>query len=191
MALAVKEKKTFCQCRRCKRPGFNPWVGKIPWRRAQQPTLVFLPGESHGQMSLVCYSPWGLKESDMTKATCRAHIYNLSHLKCFPSGSVVKNPPEKQEIQESWVWYLCGKDRLEEEMANPFHIPVFLPGQSYGQRSLAGYSPWDCKELDTTEQLNTRIQMHYGRWRNAKKMGFTRELGRISGLLGMPIIMTV
>ena len=42
-------------------------VGKIPWRRKWQPTPVFLPGESHGQRSLVCYSPWGRKESDMTE----------------------------------------------------------------------------------------------------------------------------
>ena len=48
------------------RPGFDPWVGKIPWRRAWQPTPVFLPGESHGQRSLVGYSPWDHKESDMT-----------------------------------------------------------------------------------------------------------------------------
>ena len=38
---------------------FNPWVGKILWRRAWQPTSVFLPGESHGQRTLVGYSPWG------------------------------------------------------------------------------------------------------------------------------------
>jgi len=37
--------------------GFNPWVGKIPWRRAWQPSTVFLLGESHGQRSLVGYSP--------------------------------------------------------------------------------------------------------------------------------------
>ena len=37
--------------------GFNPWVGKIPWRRKWQPTLVFLPGKSHGQRSLVGCSP--------------------------------------------------------------------------------------------------------------------------------------
>ena len=46
---------------------FHRWVGKIPWRRARQPTLVFLPGEAHGQRSLVGYSPWGLTESDMTE----------------------------------------------------------------------------------------------------------------------------
>ena len=45
----------------CKRYGFNPWVGKIPWRRKWQPTPVFLPGKSHGQRSLVGCSPRGLK----------------------------------------------------------------------------------------------------------------------------------
>ena len=55
-------KEPTCQCRRCKRHRFNPWVRKIPWRRAWQAIPVFLPGESHGQRSLVGYSPWGHKE---------------------------------------------------------------------------------------------------------------------------------
>ena len=54
---------------RHKRHGFDPWVRKIPWRRARQPIPVFLPGESHGLRSLVGYSPWGRKESDTTEAT--------------------------------------------------------------------------------------------------------------------------
>ena len=49
------------------RPGFDPWVGKIPWRRKWQPTPVFLPGEFHGQRSMVGYSPWGHNESDTTE----------------------------------------------------------------------------------------------------------------------------
>ena len=44
----------------------DTWVGKIPWRRKGQPTPVFLPGESHGQRSLVGYGPRGHKESDTT-----------------------------------------------------------------------------------------------------------------------------
>ena len=48
-------------------PGFNPWVGKIPWRRKWQLTSVFMPGESHRQTSLVGNSPWGRKESDTTE----------------------------------------------------------------------------------------------------------------------------
>ena len=51
----------------CGRPGFDPWVGKIPWRSTCQPTPVCLPGEFHGQRNLVGYNPWGTKESDMTE----------------------------------------------------------------------------------------------------------------------------
>ena len=67
-------KEPTCQCRRCKRHGFDPWVEKIPWRKKWQLTLVFLPGESHGQRSLVGYSPWGYKELDTTEATRHACI---------------------------------------------------------------------------------------------------------------------
>ena len=45
----------------CRRPGFDHWVKKIPWRKIWQPTPVFLPRESHGQKSLAGYSPWGCK----------------------------------------------------------------------------------------------------------------------------------
>ena len=48
-------------------PGFDPWVGKIPWRSKWKPTSVLLPGKFHGQSSLVGYSPWGRKESDTTE----------------------------------------------------------------------------------------------------------------------------
>ena len=50
-------KEHACQCRRHKGCEVDPWAGKIPWRRKQQPTPVFLPGESHGQRSLAGYSP--------------------------------------------------------------------------------------------------------------------------------------
>ena len=51
----------------CRRPGFDPWVGKIPWRREWLLTAVFLPRESHGQRSRVGYSHWGRKESGTTE----------------------------------------------------------------------------------------------------------------------------
>ena len=56
-------KDSACQCRR---RGFNPRVGKIPWRRKWQPTPVFLAGKSHGQRSLASYSPRVCKELDVT-----------------------------------------------------------------------------------------------------------------------------
>ena len=51
----------------CGRPGFNPWLGKIPWRRECLPTPVFLLAESHGQRNLAGCSPWGRKELDTTE----------------------------------------------------------------------------------------------------------------------------
>ena len=51
----------------CKRPGFDSWFRKIPWRRKWQPTPVLLPGKFHGLRSLVSYNPWGRKESDTTE----------------------------------------------------------------------------------------------------------------------------
>ena len=54
-------------CLQCRRRGFDPWVGKIPWRRKWQSTPVLLPGKSHGQRSLVGYNPWGPKELDTTE----------------------------------------------------------------------------------------------------------------------------
>ena len=54
-------------CLQCGRPGFDPWVGKIPWRRKWQPTPVLLPGKSHGQRSLAGCSPWDRKGLDTTE----------------------------------------------------------------------------------------------------------------------------
>ena len=62
-------KESGCQCRRYKRCGFDPWVGKILWSRAWQPTPVLLPGKSHGQRTLAGYSPCSIKQSDTTEAT--------------------------------------------------------------------------------------------------------------------------
>ena len=56
-------KESACQCGR---PGFNPWVRKVPWRIKWHPPPVFLPGRSHGQRNLAGYSPQGSKESERT-----------------------------------------------------------------------------------------------------------------------------
>ena len=66
-------KESACQCRRLRRCGFDPWDGKIPWSRKWQPTPVFLSRESHGERSLVGYSPWGRKELGMIEVTERTH----------------------------------------------------------------------------------------------------------------------
>ena len=74
----TRGKEPICQWRR-HRLKFDCWVRTIPWRRAQQPTPVFLPGESHGQRSLVGYSPWGCKQSDTTEATQHACTWEITN----------------------------------------------------------------------------------------------------------------
>ena len=72
----------FIGCLQCGRPGFDSWIGKIPWRRQWQPTPVLLPGKSHGWRSLVGYSPWGCKQSDTTG---RLHFHLYIHI-CVCEG---------------------------------------------------------------------------------------------------------
>ena len=61
---------------------FDPWVGKIPWSRVWQPTLVFLPGDSHGQRSLSGYRIHRIAELDTTEATACMHANNYDKLDC-------------------------------------------------------------------------------------------------------------
>ena len=93
-------------CRRHKRLELEPWVGKIAWKRAWQPTPVSLPGESHGQRSLAGYSPWGHKELDMTETTWRAYTLNLKSGKSQGGSEgrdseVQRRDPEGPELESS------------------------------------------------------------------------------------------
>ena len=90
--MAVVVKNPAFQCRRHKRPWFDPWVGKISWRREWQPTPVFLPGESHGQRSLVGYSPWGSKEPDTIE---RAYTWFRGEVNTL-----------KLDLRSDWIWTL-------------------------------------------------------------------------------------
>ena len=87
-----------------RRPGFNPWVGKISWRREWLPTPVFLPGELHAQRSLLGYSSWNHKESDTTEIQIA--------LFAFPRGSV-----GKESACNAGDPGLGGEDPLEKGMA--------------------------------------------------------------------------
>ena len=79
-------KKAGCQCRIHKRHRFQPWVGKISWRRTWQPTPVFFFGEFHRQRSPVDYSLQGRIGLDMTKVTKHALlaivIMFVNHVPC-------------------------------------------------------------------------------------------------------------
>ena len=86
MAQWFKKKKKICL--QCRRRRLDPWVGKIPWRRAWQPTPVFWPGESHGQRSLADYSLWG----------CKRVIHEWSDLDCTPSRRDTLRPMQSFQM---------------------------------------------------------------------------------------------
>ena len=80
----ISGKELSCQCRRHEKHGFDPWVGKIPWRRTWQPTSVFLPGESMGRgawRATVC----GVTKS-WTRLSERTHTHTHTHTRrdCRP-----------------------------------------------------------------------------------------------------------
>ena len=88
---------------RCK---YGPWVGKIPWRSKWQRTPVFLPGQSHGERSLVVYSSWGCKESDMAErlsththmhAQCSCQVLSVCHFWLYKSQN------DRENRQQIWT----------------------------------------------------------------------------------------
>ena len=94
-------KEHTCQYRRRKRCGFDPWFGKIPWRRSWQPTPVFLPGESHGQRSLMDYiQSVGLQ-------SVRHHQSDLVHSTELVTQSEVSQKERKQIWAiKAYIWNL-------------------------------------------------------------------------------------
>ena len=99
-------KESTRQCRRCKRWGSSPLVGEIPWRRKWQPTPVLLPGEFHGQRSLMGYSPWSRKELDRTESlsmhSLEAHFQYLWGVSVFKNHACTSVPPTP--VQHIWLF---------------------------------------------------------------------------------------
>ena len=129
VALVVKKELT-CKCRRHERWGFHPWVRKIPWRRAWQPTPLFLLGESHGQKSLVGYSPWGHKELDMTEATTHTGRPRVrkSGIFCLPTVAVSTSLCSSLRLSKAQVPHIWNRNKSAD--------PACLPGLCW--------SSWKC-----------------------------------------------
>ena len=115
------DKESTCQCRRLKRCEFNPWVGKIPWRRAWQPTPVVLLGESHEQRSLVGYSPWGCKELGMAE-----HTYDLRHVLTYQSLRIKNKNAKSTKLQSfskvTQVCWSCHHCNISSHFLYSFHF---------------------------------------------------------------------
>ena len=102
-------KESACKSRRCR---FDSWVGKIPWRSKWQPTPVFLPRKSHGQRSLVGYSPWGHKrvrhnlETKQQQQIALVWIWAPTQLDVKQSLNLTFSSQRKKIIKQLFSYYL-------------------------------------------------------------------------------------
>ena len=114
----LSAKESACHYRRCR---LDLWVVKISWRRKWQPTPVSLPRKSHGQRSLVGYSPWGCKKQDMTERLTLHHIdsikfvqslltSNAAAVKSLQSCPTLCDPIDKQPSRLPHPWDSPGKN---------------------------------------------------------------------------------
>ena len=95
-------KEPACQCRKCKRLGFDPWVWKIPGRSTWEPTPVFVPGGSHGQRTLAVHR---VAESDTTEVTynARMSVLGSSYMNLMVASGEDHLPREKGVVAV-WDW---------------------------------------------------------------------------------------
>ena len=127
-------------CPRCRRLWFGPWVGNIPWRREWLPTVVFLPGECHGQRRLVGYGPWGhrVRHDWETKHEC-THAYSLvymhqvffihllvsGHLGCFGVMDITNSTAMNIEVYVSFWIMVFSRYRPRREIAGSYGSSLF------------------------------------------------------------------
>ena len=103
----------------CRRPGFDPWVGKIPWRRERLPTPVFCLGEFHG-----LYSPWGCKESDMTEQLSLPLHFTVQHRELDTQCSVVTKMGRKFKEKEIYVYMWLIHFAVQQKLTQHCKAPT-------------------------------------------------------------------
>ena len=119
----LNSKESACNCRR---PKFDPWVGKISWRRAWKPTPVFLPGKSHGQEEP---GPWSCKESDVTWLLGVYSIwynqpFNITFRSFFVMCNVVSRKPVK---------HICAGENHCDTLEAPGFLRSICSKKEYGR----------------------------------------------------------
>ena len=155
----VGGKESACQCRRL---GFDPWIGKIPWRRKWQPTPVSLR-KSHGWRSLAGYSPWAPKESDtaeqlhfhflmlgMIKGRRRRGLQRMRWLDGITSARNMNLGKLQEMVRGRKSWQSMGLQRVRHnratEQQQTYIITIYVKKQHY-QHS---WQPAMCSTDDST-----------------------------------------
>ena len=133
------------------------------WRRQWQPTPVFLPGESQGQGSLVGCRLWVRRVGHDWSDLVVVAVYRKG-LPRWLSGKE-STCQWRRRGTDSWVGKISWRGKWQP-------TPLFLPGKTHRQRSLAGYSPWGHKESDTTQWLkDNKVQTGHSRTSGFSIMG--------------------
>ena len=139
----------------CRRPRFDSWVRKIPWRREWQPTPVFLPGESRGPRSLAGYNSWGRKESDMTERLTHTCIPTYIYLLAYINSSNLSFQSKRKSF---WNKLFEGKIKVnlgrQDTKRNTVRFPAtsqdklrnsFSQGEDWkGERKFLVSWGWEC-----------------------------------------------
>ena len=119
-------KEPTCQCERLERLGFDPGVGKTPWGRKWQPTLVFLPRKFHSQRSLAGYSPWGHNESDTTEQlSAYACIHTHAHTHTHTHPYEATSPNGMWKVFVALKGFLCVSQQIIPSPHNIMKIMTF------------------------------------------------------------------
>ena len=120
---------------------FNPWVGTTPWRRAWQPTLVLLTGESHGQRSLEGCNPWGLKQLSTHAGRNKARPASSS---AVGTGAVLSEPGVKARAEGCRGGPRCKprhKEALTAHGRDRIQVPSGWTGQGESEAFLQLWAP--------------------------------------------------
>ena len=124
-------------------PGSIPGWGRPYWRREWQPTLVFFPGELHGQRSLAGYSPWGHKELDTTEQLSLSH----THTKCGLGRLVWEDFKEEvihEKNLEKWISLVrgIGSDRDKQAERQTYVQRYYRAHDTFGEIEILQYQSW-------------------------------------------------
>ena len=193
-------KEPACQCKEHK---FNPWDGKVPWRRKWQPAPIFLSGKFNRQRSLAGCSPWGHRESDMTE---HAHIYCIffihssidRHLGCFHVLAIINSA--SMNIEEMYVFsrtlevrfYLNGNFLCECDPWRSISLPIIssdvISRSILKKMTEAGSRDRELRQVVRTGLLKTSLEALCLTWPHHVLQGVLHFLGiwALGEMIGVP-----
>ena len=111
-------KEPACHCRKHKRHGFNPWIGKMPWRKERLPTPVFWSGDLHG----LC--PWGGKNSDTTEQLNNKNATKASIIPPLPNHSTLQAGMVLNNSQKPALTWARGRGSALQGCRTPESYPA-------------------------------------------------------------------